>query len=90
METKEVFNHSILKINQNGLLSSNKHELNTTLKILRNDTEQFPMEKGKLQISENNINECIKKHHNESLQSHLGVSKMLQLLQHYCQFPGMR
>ena len=48
MEIKEVFNHSILKVNNDGSLLLNKHKLNVMLRILRNNTEQFPVKKGKL------------------------------------------
>ena len=37
------------------------------LRILRDDQEQFPVEKGKLQIPDNKIDECIKKHYNRPL-----------------------
>ena len=40
MKIKEIFNKSILKINNNDTLFTNfKHELNTTLQILRNEEE---------------------------------------------------
>ncbi len=84
METKESFNHNILKVNNDESLSINKHELNATLRILRDKTEEFPIEKGKLQISTDKIDECIKEHHDESLQGHLGVTKTLQLLRQNC------
>ncbi len=77
METKESFNHSILKVNNDESLSTNKHELNATLRILRDESEEFPIEKGKLQIPINKIDEYIKEHHDESLQGHLGVTKTL-------------
>ena len=60
MKTKEVFNKSILKINNNDTLSANfKHKLNTTLQILKNEKEQFLIEKKKYLIMNNKINECI-------------------------------
>ena len=60
MKIKEVFNKSILKINNNGTLSANsKHKLNTMLQILRDEEEQFSIEKGKYLIMNNRINECI-------------------------------
>ena len=84
METKESFNHSILKVNQDGSLLANKHELNATLRILQDDTKEFPIEKGKLQIPTDKIDECIKEHHDEPLQGHPGVTKTLQLLRQHC------
>ncbi len=81
-----MFNYSILKINKNELLSANKHELNTTLRILRDNTEEFSIEKEKLQISTDKIDKCIKEHYNGLLQEHLEVTKTLQFLRQYCQF----
>ncbi len=77
METKKSFNHSILKVNNDKSLSTNKHELNTILRILRDESKEFLIKKGKLQISINKIDKCIKEHHDESLQGHLGVTKTL-------------
>jgi hypothetical protein len=77
MKTKKSFNHNILKVNDDESLLVNKHELNATLRILRDDTEEFPIKKGKLQISIDKIDECIREHHDEPLQGHLGVTKTL-------------
>jgi len=77
METKESFNHSILKVNNDESLLANRHELNAILRILRDESKEFPIEKGKLQIPTNKIDECIKEHHDEPLQGHLGVTKTL-------------
>jgi len=77
MKTKKSFNHNILKINDDESLSINRHELNATLRILRDKSEKFLIKKKKLQILINKIDECIKEHHNESLQEHLKVTKTL-------------
>ena len=53
MKTKKVFNHNILKINNDETLFVNRHEVNTTLKIMRDDKEQFSIVHEKLQISKN-------------------------------------
>ena len=90
MESKETFSHNILKVNKDGSLSANRHELSATLKILRDDQEQFPIEKGKLTIPEDQIDEVIKEHHDGPLQGHGGVSKTTQLLRQTCHFPNMR
>ena len=90
MKSKEIFKESILKVNKNGSLSANKHELEATLRILRNDQKQFSIEKEKLQISKDKIDECIKKHHDEPLQEHSDVSKTLQLLRQTSSFLKMR
>ncbi len=84
IKTKKSFNHSILKINKDESLLANKHELNATLRILRDDTKEFLIKKEKLQISINKIDECIKEHHDKSLQEHLEVIKILQLLRQHC------
>ncbi len=72
-----MFNYNILKINKNESLLANKHKLNATLQIFQNDTKEFLIKKEKLQISINKIDECIKKHYDESLQRHLRVTKIL-------------
>jgi len=77
MKTKKSFNHSILKVNSDESLSINKHELNAILRILRDKSEKFLIEKEKLQILNNKIDECIKEHHDERLQEHLEVIKTL-------------
>ncbi len=79
-----MFNHNILKINKNELLLANKYELNAILRILRDNTKEFPIKKGKLQIFIDKIDECIKKHYDKSLQKHLKVTKILQLLRQHC------
>ena len=91
MGTKEVFNQSILKINSDGSLSANsKHELNATLRILNDDKERFPIEKGKYLISNNKINECIRNYHDDPLQGHPGVTRTLQLIRRSCKFGEMK
>jgi hypothetical protein len=90
MKIKKIFNHNILKVNKNESLSTNKHELKIILQILRDDQKQFFIEKEKLQISKIQINECIKKHHDESLKKHSNVNKTLQFLRQHCSFFRMR
>ena len=90
MKFKKTFNHNILKVNENESLLVNKHELSAILKILRDDQKQFSIEKEKLIISKNQIDEIIKKHHDESLQRHEDVFKTTQLLRQTCHFLNMR
>ena len=90
MKIKKIFNHNILKVNQNESLSVNRHELSATLRILKNDQKQYSIEKERLHISNDKIDEIIKNHHDESLQSHSNVFKTLQLLRQTCQFFNMR
>jgi len=77
IKTKKSFNYNILKVNKNKLLLTNKYELNAILRIFRDNKKEFLVEKEKLQISINKIEECIKEHHNKSLQKHLKVIKTL-------------
>jgi len=79
-----LFNYSILKINKNKLLSTNKYKLNTILQILRDNTEEFLIEKEKLQISIDKINKYIKKYYNKLLQKYSKITKILQFLYQYC------
>jgi len=72
-----LFNYNILKINKDESLLANKYELNAILRILRDDKEEFPIKKEKLQISIDKIDEYIREHHDESLQRHLRVIKTL-------------
>ncbi len=75
-----MFNYNIFKINQNKLLSANKYKLNTILQILRDNTEEFLIEKEKFQISINKIDKYIKKYYNKLLQKYSEITKILQLL----------
>ena len=77
MSSKEIFNHNIFKINNDETLFANQHEINATLKIMRDNQEQFSIVHEKLQISKSKIDEYIKKHHDESLQSHFDVIKTI-------------
>ncbi len=86
IETKKLFNYSIFKINQNRLLLANKYKLNTTLQILRNNTEEFSIEKEKFQIFIDKIDKYIKKYYNRLLQEYSEITKTLQFLYQYCQF----
>ena len=90
MKIKKIFKYSILKVNNDESLSANKHELNTMLRIIRDDKKEYSVVQEKLQISEDKINKCIKKHHDELIRDYSDVSKMLQLLQYSCQFLNMR
>ena len=81
-----MFNYSILKINKNKSLLANKYKLNTTLQILRDNTEKFPIKKEKFQISTDKIDKYIKEYYNRLLQEYSKVTKTLQLLYQYCQF----
>ncbi len=79
-----MFNYSILKINKNKLLLANKYKLNIILRILRDNTEEFLIEKEKLQIFIDKIDKYIKKYYNKLLQKYSEVTKILQFLYQYC------
>ena len=90
MRSKKVFDQSVLKINNDESLSFNKCEFNVTMRIFRDDQEQYSVVKEKLQISDDKIDNCIKKYHDESLQEHSKVTKIMQFLRRECQFSHMR
>ena len=50
MKIKKIFNKSILQINDDETLSSNYKEIATTIRIIKDDQEQFSIKKKKLQI----------------------------------------
>ena len=77
MNSKEIFNHNIFKVNNDETLFANRHEVNMTFKIMRDDKEQFSIVHEKLQISKDKIDEYIKEHHDESLQRHFDVTKII-------------
>ena len=90
MNSKKIFNHNILKINNDEILFANRNEINMTLRIMRDDQEQFLIIHEKLQISKDKIDEYIKKHYDESLQSHFDITRTMQFLRQNCQFSNMR
>ena len=90
MNSKKVFNHNILKINNDEILFANRNEVNMTLQIMRNDQKQFSIIHEKSQISKEKIDEYIKKHHDESLQNYFDITRTMQLLRQNCQFSNIR
>ena len=70
----------MLKGNKDRLILVNQYELNTTLRILKDDQKQFLLEKEKLQVLDDKIDEYIKEHYNRLFQGHLGIVKTIQLL----------
>ena len=90
MKSKKKFNHNILKINENDIISANHHQINAILRIIKDEKKQFFVSKKRLQILKNKIDEYIKKHHDDSLQKHSEVSKTIQLLRQYYQFSQIK
>jgi len=72
-----LFNYNILKINKNESLLANKYELNAILQRFKDNKKEFSIKKEKLQIFIDKVDECIKKHHDKSLQRHLEIIKTL-------------
>ena len=90
MKNKKMFNHNILKINENETLFVNHREIAIIMRIMRNEKKQFSIYHEKLQISKQHVDEYIKKHHDDSLQRHSKMMKTLQFLLQHCQFPQMK
>ena len=67
----------MLKGNKDRLILVNQYELNTTVRILKDDQKQFLLEKEKLQVLDDKIDEYIKEHYNRLLQGHLGIVKTI-------------
>lgn len=65
---KKKTKHNILKINDDGFISANVQNLNATLRIFRDDQEQFSIIKRRLAISENKIDETIREYHDDHLE----------------------
>ena len=63
---------------------------NSILQVNKDKKEQFPINKGRLQISKDKIIDYIKEHHDLSLQEHSRMIKTIQLLRQNCQFSQMR
>ena len=45
---KEKFDYNFLKINDDGIISTNHHQINAILRIIKNDQKQFSISKEKL------------------------------------------
>jgi hypothetical protein len=90
VEGREPISHAVLKVNQGGTLSANPQEFNATLRILRDDEEEFPIEQGKFKVPEQQVQQCIQDHHDNPTHGHPGVAKTLQLLRRRFTFPDMR
>lgn len=87
---KKKIKHSIFKINNDESISVNIQKVKTTLRIFKNENEQFSIMKKRFDISKNKVEKIIKKYHNESLQNHFDIFKTMQFLRRYCQFHNMR
>ena len=77
MNNKKIINYNIFKINRDRFLSINAKKLKITLRILRDDQKQYFIKKKKFQISQNKIENTIKKHYDDLLQKHSRIAKIL-------------
>ena len=80
----------ILKINKDGSLSAEAQEFNATLRILRDDQEQFPIEHGKFRVPPSKEHDCIRDHHNGPTLGHPGVARTAEHIRRSFVFPDMR
>ena len=90
MNSEKIFNHNIFKVNDDEILFINRYKINMIFKIMRNNQKQFLIIHEKLQISKNKIDDYIRKHHDESLQNHSNVIKIIQFLRQNCQFSKIK
>jgi hypothetical protein len=78
MAENEPVRRNILAINKDGSLSTNYQEFNATLCILDDNTKEFPIKKGKLQIPDNQINDCIWQYHHGPWGGHPRITKTVE------------
>ena len=62
-----MFNHNVLKINENETLFANYRKITITMRILKDEQKQFSMIHEKLQISKKHVDKYIKEHLDDSL-----------------------
>ena len=80
----------ILKINKDGSLSADAQEFNATLRVLRDTSEEFPVEHGKLKVLPAQEQECIKDHHDGPTNGHPGIARTTEHIRRNFVFPGMK
>ena len=80
----------ILKINKDGSLSADAQEFNATLRILRDDQEQFPVEHGKFKVPPGKEDNCIRDHHDGPTLGHPGIARTTEHVRRNFVFPDMR
>ena len=80
IEGKELISYAILKTNLVGTLSANPQEFNTTLRILRDEKEEFPIKYRKFSVPKQHMQQYIQDYHDNPTYGHLGVAKILQLI----------
>lgn len=90
MEGKDIVEHSILKKNKDGSLSSNVCEFNAMFEIRNDEDEQFPINQGKYAVSPKDEQECIRKHHDDPTNGHPGVTRTLERIKRHFTFPKIR
>ena len=80
IEGKEPISYAILKTNLVGTLSANPQEFNTTLRILRDEKEEFPIKHRKFSVPKQYIQQYIQDYHDNPTYGYLGVAKTLQFI----------
>lgn len=90
MESKHIFEHSILKKNKDGTLSPNVYEFNAIFQIRNDKAEQYPINQRKYQVPLKDIDECIKRHHDDPINGHPGIAKTLEKIRRHFTFGKMR
>ena len=80
IEGKELISYAILKTNLVGTLSTNPQEFNTTLRILRDKKEEFPIKHRKFSVPKQHIQQYIQDYYDNPTYGYLGVVKILQLI----------
>jgi transposase InsO family protein len=90
MEATSSKPQRILRINKDGSLSAEAQEFNATLRILRDDQEQFPVEHGKFKVPPSKEHDCIRDHHDGPTLGHPGVARTAEHIRRNFVFPDMR
>ncbi|OQN95116.1 hypothetical protein B0A48_18806, partial [Cryoendolithus antarcticus] len=90
MEGKEPVEHSILKTNRDGTLSANVKEFNAALRILQDTNEEFPISQGKLEVPGHEIDNVIRRHHDDTTKGHPGIARTMELIKRAFVFANMR
>ena len=80
IEGKEPISYVILKTDLVGTLSANPQEFNATLRILRDEKEEFPIKYRKFSVPKQHMQQCIQDYYDNPTYGYLGVAKTLQLI----------
>ena len=87
---REPREQTVLRINDDGSLSSIPQDFEATLMILQDDEEQYPLSRKKMQIPHERIWDCIRRHHDPKEYGHGGIANTMRAIQRNCHFSGMK